>query len=41
MENLDLSLDLLLLDGLEHLDDTFLVVDDVDALKYLGILSPA
>ena len=35
LEDLDLALDLLLLDGLEDLDDAFLVVDDVDALKDL------
>jgi len=31
LQNLDLALDLLLLDGLEHLDDAFLVVVDIDA----------
>lgn len=39
LEDLDLSLDLLLLDRLENLDDTFLIVDDVDALEHLGVLS--
>ena len=39
LQDLDLSLDLLLLDGLEHFDDAFLVVDDIDALKDLGVLS--
>ena len=33
LEDLDFTLDLLLLDRLEDLDDAFLVVDDVDALK--------
>lgn len=41
LENLDLSLDLLLLDGLQHLDDAFLVVNHVDALEHLGIFSSA
>lgn len=39
LENLDLSLDLLLLDGLEDLDDAFLVIDDVDAFKDFRIFS--
>jgi len=39
LEDLDLTLDLLLLDGLENLDDAFLVIDDVDAFKDLGILA--
>lgn len=41
LKDLDLALDLLLLDGLENLDDTLLVVDDVDALKNLAVLSAA
>ena len=41
LEDLDLSLDLLLLNRLEHLDDAFLVVNHVDALEHLGVLSPA
>jgi hypothetical protein len=41
LENLDLTLDLLLLDRLENLDDAFLVVDDVDALKDFRVLSAA
>jgi len=41
LENLNLSLDLLLLDRLQNLDDTFLIVDHVDAFEYLGILSSA
>jgi hypothetical protein len=41
LENLDLTLDLLLLDRLEDLDDAFLVVDDVDALKDFRVLSAA
>lgn len=39
LKDLDLALDLLLLDGLENLDDTLLVVDHVDALEDLTILS--
>jgi hypothetical protein len=41
LQDLDLTLDLLLLDGLEHLDDAFLVVDDVDAFEDLGVLAAA
>jgi len=41
LQDLDLSLDLLLLDGLENLDDAFLVVDDVDALKDFRVFSSA
>ena len=41
LQDLDLALYLLLLDGLEDLDDTFLVVDDVDALKDLGVFASA
>jgi hypothetical protein len=41
LQDLDLPLDLLLLDGLEHLDDAFLVVDDVDALEDLGVFASA
>lgn len=41
LKNLDLSLNLLLLDRLENLDDTFLIVDDIDALEYLGVFSSA
>lgn len=40
LQNLDLTLDLLLLDRLEDLDNAFLVVDDVDSLENLGVLSP-
>lgn len=39
LKDLDLSLDLLLLDGLENLDDTLLIIDDVDAFEHLGVLS--
>lgn len=39
MQDLDLSLDLLLLDWLKDLDDAFLVVDDVDAFEYLAVLA--
>jgi|FreactcultuFSWF8_1027224.scaffolds.fasta_scaffold00191_57 hypothetical protein len=41
LEDLDFTLDLLLLDRLEDLDDAFLVVDDVDALKNFRVLSAA
>jgi hypothetical protein len=34
-----ISLDLLLLDRLEDLDNAFLVVDDIDALENLRVLS--
>jgi L-lactate utilization protein LutC len=40
LQNLDLTLDLLLLDRLENLDNAFLVVDDVDAFENLRVLSP-
>jgi hypothetical protein len=40
LQNLDLTLDLLLLDRLEDLDNAFLVVDDIDALENLRVLSP-
>lgn len=39
LQDLDLSLNLLLLNRLEYLDDAFLVVDDVDALENLAVLS--
>src|ERR1700710_1383884 len=39
LQDLDLPLYLLLLDRLEHFDDTFLVVDDIDALKDFRVLS--
>ena len=39
LEDLDLTLDLLLLNRLEDLDNAFLVVDDVDALEDFGVLS--
>ena len=39
LQDLDLSLYLLLLHRLEHLDDTLLVVGDIDALKNLRVLS--
>jgi hypothetical protein len=41
LEDLDLSLDLLLLNRLKNLDDTFLIVDNVDAFEYLRVLSSA
>lgn len=39
LQDLDLSLDLLLLYGLEHLDDAFLIVDNVDPLKNLRVFA--
>jgi hypothetical protein len=41
LQNLDLTLYLLLLNRFEDLDDAFLVVDDIDALEDLGVLSAA
>ena len=41
LQNLDLSLNLLLLNGLEHLDYAFLIVDNVDSLKDFRVLSAA
>ncbi len=41
LEDLDLALDLLLLDRLEDLDNALLVVDYVDALEDLRVLSTA
>jgi hypothetical protein len=41
LQNLNLALYLLLLDGLEDFDDAFLVVDDVDALEYLRVFTAA
>lgn len=39
LQNLDLSLDLFLLDRFEDFDDTFLVIDDVDAFKDFGVFA--
>ena len=39
LQDLDLALDLLLLDRLQHLDDALLVVDDVDALEDFRVLA--
>lgn len=41
LQNLDFTLNLLLLDRLQHFDDAFLIVDDVDSLKHLGVFSAA
>lgn len=41
LQDLDLSLDLLLLNGLQNLDDAFLVIDDVNAFENFGVLAPA
>jgi hypothetical protein len=35
LQDFDLSLDLLLLDGFQYLDDALCVVDNIDAFKYL------
>jgi hypothetical protein len=40
LQDLDLTLDLLLLNRLENLDDAFLVVDHIDSLKHFRVLSP-
>ena len=40
LKDLDLAFYLLLLDRLEHFDDAFLIVDDIDSFKNLGIFSP-
>ena len=36
LEDLDLSFNLLLLDGLENLDYALLIVSDIDPLEYLS-----
>lgn len=41
LENLDLTFNLLLLDRLKNLDNTLLVVDDINTLEHFGILSAA
>lgn len=41
LQNFDLSLDLLLLNRLQDLDNTLLVVDNVDSLENLRVLSAA
>ena len=41
LQDLDLSLDLLLLDRLECFDDALLVVRDVDRLEHLAVLATA
>lgn len=41
LEDFDFSLDLLLLNWLQDLDDAFLIVNHVDTLKDLGIFSTA
>jgi hypothetical protein len=38
LQDLDLALNLLFLDGLEDLDDALVVVDRVDALEYFRVL---
>lgn len=40
LQYLDFALYLLLLNRFEHFDDAFLVVDNIDALKHLRVLSP-
>lgn len=39
LQYFNLSLDLLLLDGLQHLDDALIVALNVDSLKHLRVLS--
>ena len=41
LQDLDLALDLLLLDGLQCFDDALLVVGDVDGLEDLAVLAAA
>ena len=41
LQNFDFSFDFLLFDGLEYLDDTLGVVDDVDAFKDFRVLAAA
>lgn len=41
LQDFDFTLNFLLLDRLQDLDDAFLVVDDIDALEHLGVLAPA
>lgn len=41
LKYLDLSLYLLLFDGLEHFDNAFLIIDDVYAFEDLGVFSSA
>jgi hypothetical protein len=41
LKDLDFTLDLLLLDGLQDLDTALLIVDNVDTLKDLGIFASA
>lgn len=38
LQDLDLALDLLLLDGFQDLDDAFLFADEVDAFKHFRVL---
>jgi hypothetical protein len=39
LENLDFTLDFLLFDGFENLDAAFFTLDEVNALKHLGIFT--
>jgi hypothetical protein len=41
LKDLDFALDLLFLDRFQHLDDAFLVVDNVNAFENLRVLAPA
>jgi len=41
LQDLDLALDLLLLNGLEDFNDAFLVVDDVEAFEDFGVFTAA
>lgn len=40
LQDLDLSLDLLFLHRLQHLDNAFLIVDNVNPFEYFRVLSP-
>lgn len=41
LQDFDLTLDFLLFHRLQNLDDAFLVVNHVDALKHFGVFSTA
>jgi hypothetical protein len=41
LQDPDLSIQYLLLDGLEDFDSIYLIVDDVDSFKNLGMSAPA
>lgn len=39
LQDFDLTLDLLLLDRFQDLDNALLVIDDIDAFEYFGIFA--